>query len=59
MTEQRATEILIVVAKKFLKRNTPSGVMKLSLSDHQFKMVSEIQEAINVFETQVNQEQYR
>ena len=55
MNEERAIEILVVVAKKFMKDNMPTGITKLMLSDHQLKMAYEIQQAIEVLEPKGNQ----
>ena len=56
MTKERAIEILISVAKTFLKDNMPTGVLKLLLSDHQLKKVYDIQEAIKVLETETSEQ---
>ena len=51
MNKEQAIQILVNVAKKFLEKEMPPGVIKLLLSDQQLKVVYKIQEAIELLDT--------
>ena len=51
MNKERAIQILVKVAKQALKKEIPTGISKLLISEEQLKTITLIQKAIKLLDT--------